>query len=331
MSSRPEIWDALQMCRADGVGAREAAARIVAQTPELLVAPRVWKADSLVKLREIWGLALDECELVIDACAELGGLFVRRYSERARAEDEQRFLVTRDLFERAYDAAWEAHLLLSHGAPSGALARWRTVHELNVVSAFIRMGDAARARRYKDWHRIEAKRAILDSTKAMEALGAIVEAESLFEFLEEEQASLEERYGRSFTRQFGWADAPLREQGIETNGKPSLRHLEEAVGGLERRPWYRMASHAGHASLFSGAVTPDRGVRVPDRLGPKPVGLCEPARYVCIDLWMAAGNFINLYEDEDFGWAHVVLSYVAVEAFSELERAEMNARERWSE
>jgi hypothetical protein len=285
----------------------------------------MWKADGLEELREVWGEALDDCELVIDGCVEVCGLFHGRYHKRAEAEDEQRFLVLRDLFQRGHDAAWEAHVLLSHGAPGGALARWRTVHELNVVSAFIRQGDADLARRYKDWHRTEAKRSIIDMSKAMEALGATVEAEGLYEFLEKDQADLEERYGKSFTRPFGWADQPLREQGIATNGKPSLRHLEQAVGSLERRGLYRMASHAGHAGLFSGAI------RVPDRFGPKPVGLHGPARYVCLDLWGTTGNLLSLYQDEEFTWAHAVLGFVVVGADSALRRAERRARERWSE
>jgi hypothetical protein len=325
VSSRPEIWDALQEWRTVGTEPGEAADRLAARAPELLAAPRMWKADGLETLREVWGEALDVCELVIDGCVEVCGLFHGRYHGRAEAEDEQRFLVLRDLFQRGHDAAWEAHVLLSHGAPGGALARWRTVHELNVVSGFIRQGDADLARRYKDWYRIEAKRSIIDARKAIEALGATVEADGLFEFLEKDQAELAERYGKSFTMPFGWADQPLREQGIETNGKTKLLHLEQAVGGLERRAWYRMASHAGHASLFSGAI------RVPDRFGPKPVGLHGPARYVCLDLWMTAGNFISLYQDEEFTWAHAVLGFVIVDAASALQRAERHARKRWSE
>src|SRR5436309_547951 len=126
MNARPEIWDALQHLSASGAEPREAATQLTERRSELLQAPRGWMADSLVKLREIWGDALDRCELVIDGCGEAAGLFTRRYWERAQAEKESRFLVTRDLWERAYDAAWEAHVLLSHGAPGGALARWRT-------------------------------------------------------------------------------------------------------------------------------------------------------------------------------------------------------------
>src|SRR5437899_774434 len=127
MKSRPEIWDALQEWRTTGVELREAATRVGAQASDLLAASRSWKADSLITLREIWGEGLDRCELVINGCAELAGMFVGRYSRRAEAENELRFIVISDLFERAYDAAWEAHVLLSHGAPGGALARWRTV------------------------------------------------------------------------------------------------------------------------------------------------------------------------------------------------------------
>jgi hypothetical protein len=287
----------------------------------------MWKADGLETLREVWGAALDGCELVIDGCVEVCGLFHGHYHGRAQAEDEQRFLVLRDLFQRAHDAAWEAHVLLSHGAPGGALARWRTVHELNVVSALIRQGDADLARRYRDWHRFDAKRSIIDTTRAMEAAGATIEAKGLFEFLEKDQAELEERYGSSFTRgDYGWATQALREQGIETaKGRHhSLLHLEQAVGGLERRAWYRMASHAVHARLSSA-------IRAPDRFGPKPVGLHAPARVVCLDLWMTAGNFVSLYPDEDFNWAHAVLGFVIVDADSALQRAERHARKRWSE
>jgi hypothetical protein len=327
MNARPEIWDALQHLRASGVEPREAAIQLAERRSELLQAPRGWRADSLVKLREIWGDALDRCELLIDGCQEAVGLFTRHYSERARAENESRFDVTRDLWERAYDAAWEAHVLLSHGAPGGALARWRTVRELNVVSAFIGNGNAELARRYREWQGIEAKHSITDWGRAIEGLGVSVDASSL----EQDQAALKERYGGLVTREFGWADERLREQGINTKGKPSLWHLERAVGGVERRASYRMASQAVHASLFSGAVTPDRGVRVPNRLGPKPAGLRDPARFVCSDLWMTAGNFMSLYEDDGFAWAQAVLSFLIVDATAALEHAEQQARQRWSE
>lgn len=164
---------------------------------------------------------------------------------------------------------------------------------------------------------------------SIEAMGATIEASELVDFLEADQAELKSRYGGSYEIEFGWADAPLREKGIETNGRPKLRHLEQAVGGLESRPWYRMASHAGHAVLFAGAFTPDRGALVPGRFGPKPVGLHDPARLVCLDLWMTAGNFLSLYYDEEFAWAHAVLGYVRVEASRALFQAEGRAREHW--
>ena len=72
-------------------------------------------------------------------------------------------------------------------------------------------------------------------------------------------------------------------------------------------------------------------IRRLDQFGPKPVGLHVPAYYVSLDLWMTAGNFVSLYEDEEVTWAYAVLSFVIADADSALQRAERHARKRWSE
>ena len=85
------------------------------------------------RLRRRRGRSLDALEELIATCAELGDKVAY-----AHETESQIFAALELLRNRAVQVAWEVHTLAAAGYTEGAYARWRTLHEIAVVSEFLR-------------------------------------------------------------------------------------------------------------------------------------------------------------------------------------------------
>jgi len=112
-----------------------------------------------------------------------------------------------ELHSQALGVADELVGMLSTGYPSGALARWRTLHELCTIAKFIGGAPLSVARRYKSSHVVdqwlEIKRGILED--ALNDPRRMTDAESYIEEVQGHYDRLVEKYGTAYGRPYGWA------------------------------------------------------------------------------------------------------------------------------
>ena len=100
------------------------------------------------RLRRYWGKSLDTLEVLIGICLDAGSEFNDLHRPQASREEDIVFDVLVRLHSRGCQVSAEILSLLRNGFADGAIARWRTLHEVAVISMFIRDKGPETAERY---------------------------------------------------------------------------------------------------------------------------------------------------------------------------------------
>ncbi len=104
-----------------------------------------------------WGAAISYLKIILTISRELGAERVTRIKRRKKVKDPSRQEVLWRLHARGCQVTEEIIILLENGLADGAMARWRTLHEIDVVSSIIAANDEVLARRYIDHQIVESK------------------------------------------------------------------------------------------------------------------------------------------------------------------------------
>jgi len=255
----------------------------------------------------LWGKGLTKLQALIVAATEIGEEANRALRSEDKPERRARVEVLTRLHARSIYLAQEIHCLMDNGYPDGALARWRALHEIAVVSNFLAMGPDDQIARYFEHNAIE-------SWKAAEEFNAHAAANKEISFPPDHMAKLkaryeelEQKYGKSYTQQYGWAAESLK-----LNYRFGLGELEKAAGLEHWRPHYRMASHPTHANAkgirFQLGDFDGSGVLV---AGPSNYGLLDPAQCAAGSVFYCTLPLLNLRDDlYALVMKHILLKFV---------------------
>ena len=231
------------------------------------------------------------------------------------------------LHARACQIAREVLTLLSTGFADGAIARWRALHEVAVVSLFIGR-DEDLAERYRLHEAVESLRAAHQYREHTERLGLEPMTASEFAEIEAEVTSLNKRFGRDYSQQYGWAT-----RGLQLTRKKVTFEQLEAVAKLNHfRPYYRLASHSVHANpkgaFFRLGLVDQSAVLL---AGPSDYGLADPGQNTAISLAQVTSALATLEPTlDDIVGVKVVLimvdqickSFVRIQRDIDVEKAE---------
>jgi hypothetical protein len=132
--------------------------------------------------------------------------------------------------------------LIRCGYSEGAMARWRTLHEINVVANFILERDDDLAERYLLHDAVESYRAAKDYKECFEKLGYDPISDEEFSQAENRVNELVDRFGKSYRGSYGWAADALNKK------NPSFTDIAKATGFDHLKAHYRLASHGVHAN-----------------------------------------------------------------------------------
>lgn len=156
---------------------------------------------------------------------------------------EAKWPVLSRLHGRACQITGEIICLLRAGYADGAQARWRSLHEVSVVSVFIFDHDDQVAEQYMQHDIIEEYKEALQQLSLYSELNNDAEFCSYKSELEAERMKLIKKYGKYFGNDYGWASNVLGGQ------KPDFRQIEQHVDLSFFRPAYKEASHNIHAGV----------------------------------------------------------------------------------
>lgn len=254
--------------------------RLLERAPAMLAEHRAHREAFEADLRTFWGEAFDVYETMHVCCKEAGQDFYRRYLPDPQLPHDYIFDALMRLHARACLVAGEVLALLRAGFPSGAHARWRTIHELAVVAFFISEHGQEIARRYLAHDAVQRYKSALLYNRYQEKLGYEPFDPGEFETIEQARNDALDEFGPGFGKDWGWAIPALSD-----GASPTFNAIEQAIGLDHLRPYYRMASDVAHAnahgSFFDLGLHDPAGILV----GPSPIGFADPAHGACLSLF----------------------------------------------
>lgn len=230
-------------------------------------------------LEDRWGEALDGLRLLLDLSRDEGQKFHLRLGKTKAKSSPYSRIVLSKLHARACQVTAEILALLEAGFANGALARWRTLHEIEVVATLISEADNATAERYLDYEFVESKKAMDQFELNYEDLGYAPLTKKQQADINADYYRVIEKYGKNFGGSYGWAAEYLE------NKSPRFTTLEEAAGAARMRSHYKFASYNVHASAKALSMNMDSlGYSTWPFAGATNAGLDEPGQNTAITI-----------------------------------------------
>lgn len=226
-----------------------------------------------------WGKGFDALRMFIELSRDIGTDFHRRASRSRSRRRAHLNKALSHLHVRAIQIASEIMVLMENGYADGAMARWRTLHEVACVAMVLDDGGEALAERYLAHEIVEAKKGLGQYQQCHPKLGYAPFSKRATSQIEREYADAISRYGKEFGGDYGWVAAHLE------NPKPNFSNIEDAAGRAMMRSHYKMASHNVHASTKGIAYrlgSLDRRYAV--IAGASNVGFVEPGQNMALSL-----------------------------------------------
>ena len=249
-----------------------------------------WRTESRKQRREStafskrlykrWGMPIEALKILLTISREFGARINDETRDAPELEHRKHLVeVLTRCHARSCQITEEILCLLAAGLADGAMARWRTLHEVAVAALFIAANGEDLAERYILHQVVESRRAAEDYDKFRERLGLEPLKVAEVRNLEIQFAALKTRFGRDFIGSYGWAAHTLKKQ------KPTFADIERSTGIDHLRPYYRMASHNVHANpmgvFFKLGLVPESRILL---AGPSHVGLADPGQSAAISL-----------------------------------------------
>lgn len=259
--------------------ADDVVAEMVKVAPRFLQRERSMRRGFERRLANTWASGLDALGHLCAVFSEYGAEYYTTGFADESIRKSALFASLLQLHGRSCRVAREVEALLRAGLPEGALARWRTLHEIAVTALLIAQEGEATAQQYLDHD-------VVKRHKLMNAHGTHAKALKQKAPTARERAAVAAAYraaiaahGTSFSDDYGWAAAALN------NKRPNFAQIENHVR-LERfRPYYSWSSssvHAGPHGLHGLGERFRLGESMP--AGSTNRGLADPGQNTAISL-----------------------------------------------
>ena len=226
-----------------------------------------------------WQAGFDLLRMLIEISREQGIDFDRRARRSRSMKHAHLNAALTHLHARALQIASEIMVLMESGFADGAMARWRTLHEVTCVAMVLKDGGNNLALRYLEHDAVECKKGLGQYQQCYSALGFPPFSARDTKKIERTYAAAIAKYGKDFGGDYGWVAAHI---GV---ARPNFSQIEAAAGRAMMRTYYKMASHNVHAgtkgitsrlSTFEGGFTAIAGA--------SNIGFAEPGQNLGLSL-----------------------------------------------
>lgn len=288
--------------------------------PRFLAAAKQFRRGFEGRLQRRWMKAIDLFDLTAQLALDAGSNFNGSHRPQASADTDFVFEALCRLHARACLTTSEVRALLVSGHATGAMARWRTLHELAVVAFFIKERGGDVAERYLLHAAIESAKAGEEYQDSAVDLGNDPLTDEELASLRRRKDDLIKRFGAPFGEQYGWAASSL------SNKRPNFSEIEQAVQLQHARGYYRMASLGVHSSARGSYADLGQSQNSPMRpmeltAGPSNAGLADPAIRTLFSLFQCTILFLGTRPDILTVTVSLALSRLYEEATDEFLKA----------
>ena len=285
---------------------------------------RAYEAARTKQILAHWRLPLDLIEMVCQIAEELGSGLNDEVQEFSAGTPDFVLRAVTESHAKAVLVAREAICLLKSGYPDGALSRWRTLHEVDVIALFIASHDQETAEKYIDSYWVREAKAAREFQEHAIHLGLEPIPDEQLRSIERLSQQSLEKWGNDLEHPWGWAAAVLGSPKKNWN----LGALERQIGMTALRCMFTWACYHNHAGYQpSMALLGCAGIEEPVYLvGQSDCGFSDPIRLIADSLTRVTGTLTQLRADADrvvFMAAMAELSLEAADRAHELARLTM--------
>jgi len=232
------------------------------------------------RLEKRYGKALGKLRMLLTIGREMVQEVYSRRPKDGKGHLSHHDDVMMRLHIRACQVLMELICLLENGFADGAMARWRTLHEIATVATLIHKHGGDMAERYVMYQIVESKKALNAYKACYRELGYEPFSAKLEKKIESDYADVIKKYGNQFADEYGWAASFLARS---LKDKLKFERIETAAGMGEMRSHYKMASYNIHATpkgaYFKLGQMDDHNLPL---AGASNAGLVEPAQNAAV-------------------------------------------------
>ncbi|HET9773621.1 MAG TPA: DUF5677 domain-containing protein, partial [Nitrososphaeraceae archaeon] len=192
------------------------------------------------RLYERWKTALDLYEMMIEFSIELGEKQKSRFPNKDGLITNLKYIALLKIHSRSILIAKEILILLSAGFVDGAHARWRTLHELAVISFFLQSNEEYVSSRYLDHGYMRMIKETKDFNTYSDKTGYEKYTEKELKLFEKKKQDLVNKYGKDFDGS-DWNWIP-----ISIIKNRNFRELEKYTKIDHLRPYCNRSSNSVH-------------------------------------------------------------------------------------
>lgn len=209
---------------------------------------------------------------------------IKDYNERLKVDT----LI--EIHCRACQIASEVKLLVRNGYADGALARWRSLHELCITFLFLFDNDTDVLHMYLDYEIIEAYKKMNRYDGSLPKIGWRPTSTKTRKDLEDERKQLILKYGKEFGDEYGWTMKVL------PKGSRHIRGIEDSVQQDHLRGVYSWASENVHAGVSGNKNRLGLTGKNKNKFlrGSSPDGIFDPVQFATYSLVEMSGTLLDM-------------------------------------
>ncbi len=237
-----------------------------------------------------WKNSIDHLERLFNISAEAGKKQFDKLQSLPDYNTNLKYSALLKVHARAIQIADEILLLLKSGSIDGASARWRTLHELSIVSFVLYENGSVVSERYLEHEAVKRYRNAKEYQCDCELLGYSPLSKEQLEEFEKQAKAVCDKYNDNFAVDYGWIPTSILL-------KRSFREIEAYAKLNKLHPFYALSSDAVHSSsLFSvgliSGIQPDVLV-----IGSRDYGLADLLQNAAISLGQINACLLALSPD----------------------------------
>lgn len=206
---------------------------------EMLDYQRIPQKEFENRLYKRWKEPLDLLECLILILWESAEKLKNKIAKLVNNSNNLKHSAILKIHARALQISNEILVLLKSGYSDGANARWRSLHELAVISFFLLENNNDVSKRYLEHEVIRNFKEATDYRTYFKKLGYLPIDRKVFNKLRRKKESLCEKYIDNFQKDYGWIPRSII-------SAQNFRALEKHVKLDKLRPFYNLASDAVH-------------------------------------------------------------------------------------
>lgn len=237
----------------------------------------------------------DYLQIFIDLNKYCGKRILEEFEKNSRIKERKKLFLLIRLQSRACQIATEIQTLLKYGYPDGAIARWRTLHEMSVVFSVLIENPFELTEMFGDYEIVEKNKQARDLEEHRHKLNWPPLSKKQLKNLKEHTEIINKKYDKEFFKSYGWTI------NILPKGKRNFKELEKLAKLDYMRPFYSWSNdnvHSGISGLVSRIGQVESGkTSYLGFAGPSFYGFADPVQFTTTSLYTITSQLLGLHYD----------------------------------